>query len=206
MSELSPERLYIRDSGCDSDLNHLKHLSRYYFSSQFIQKGPILDCACGSGYGSKILAKKGGHILGVDISLDAIKYAEDYNNSDNIKYESRSIQSLEFDNDTFEAVVSLETLEHIPKMDMIEFLKKAQKWVAPGGVFIGSSPMLRYSEGLPFITNPYHINELPREELLEIVSQSFLGCKIYFFHQEIDSFTILDKEKTGFCLFVVRKI
>lgn len=201
----SPERLYITNINDCSDINHQKHIYRYKFSSLFINGGFVLDCACGSGYGSKILSEKADKILGIDVSKKSINFANKNNKSKNIVFECRSLQSLKFKDNSLQTIVSLETLEHIDKKDMINFLKKSKKWLVPGGQFIGSSPMLRYQEGLPFITNPYHINELPKKELLSAISTCFSKFKIYFFHQNVDSFNILDEENTGFCIFIARK-
>lgn len=199
----SPERIFV--SNIDKDDESIqKHVSRYKFASMFID-GVVLDCACGSGYGSKILSKKADKVIGVDISEDTVKFISRNNNNPNISFVCENLKNLKFDENSLNSIVSLETLEHVSKEDMVDFLNKSSKWISDGGCFVGSSPMLRYKDGEPYVTNPYHINELPREELIEIVESCFGGFKISFFHQEYKSFKVLHEEDTGFCVFVARK-
>src|SRR5690606_14400181 len=55
------------------------HLERYEFAKQFLTGGKVLDCACGVGYGSHLLAESGkcDKVVGVDIDAESIKYATD---------------------------------------------------------------------------------------------------------------------------------
>jgi len=202
----SPERLYITETKEYIDTNYQKHIHRYIFSSLFIENGRVLDCACGSGYGSKIISKKADWVYGIDKSEESITFAKKNNSANNILYKCLPLQDTSFGQESLQAIVSLETLEHISKSDMIEFLKKSATWLLPKGCFIGSSPMLRYRDNKPYITNPYHINELPKDELLSTIKECFPNFSIYFFHQNIKSFNNLLDENTGFCIFVARKL
>lgn len=206
--KLSPERLYIinNDNINKTDENYLKHTSRYKFASMFVNGGDVLDCACGSGYGTILLSQKVNTIYGIDNCSNAIEFASNHNNSNNIVYINQKLQSIDFKEKSLNSIISLETLEHISKTDMVDFLKKSSKLLKNNGCFIGSSPMLRYKDNKPYITNPYHINELPKNELINTVTECFKEFTIYFFHQNITSFTPLHDENTGFCIFVARKI
>lgn len=86
----------------------LDHVLRYELASKYAQ-GRILDAACGCGYGSTILAKK-GVVTGVDYSTDAIDWAEEYFAGPN--YLLARIEDEPWEG-RFETVVSLETIEHI---------------------------------------------------------------------------------------------
>ena len=79
------------------------------------------------------------------------------------------------------------------------------RWLKPGGILVCSSPMLRYRNGTPYITNPYHINELPRDELLAMVNGYQEQLEIQFFHQKEETFQPLLDEHTGFCIVIARK-
>jgi 2-polyprenyl-3-methyl-5-hydroxy-6-metoxy-1,4-benzoquinol methylase len=200
----SPERLYITDY-IGNDDNFHRHIARYKFASMF-SRGHILDCACGSGYGSKILSNNCLSVLGVDRSHEAIEYALTKNKNKNINYEINDIQNLNFKNRSFDSIVSLETIEHINESDCVNFFKKTTDWLSVGGCFIGSSPMLRYDENnQPYITNPYHINEMPKNKLISLINNIFKGFTIYLFHQKETIFLPLQNENTGFCIFIARK-
>ncbi|MGA1791328.1 MAG: class I SAM-dependent methyltransferase [bacterium] len=55
----------------------------------------VLDFGCGSGYGSYMLAKKAGLVIGVDNSPKSIAFANEEYNADNIKYFTLDASSLE---------------------------------------------------------------------------------------------------------------
>ena len=65
------------------------HLARYNFATRFINGGRVLDCACGVGYGTAILAsavKTPSSVLGVDIDPKAARYASENYASDNVSF------------------------------------------------------------------------------------------------------------------------
>jgi len=204
--ELSPERIYLVPDAQGPDENTERHIARYQFASEFIQPGDkVLDCACGVGYGSSILAGNAGSVTGIDIAEEAIKFAQNTYRRPNIDYQCSDLSELVFTDNTFNLVISLETLEHIDSKICSEFLIKVRNWIKPGGMLIASSPMLRYKDNKPYITNPYHINEMPKAEMLDLYSDIFNGFTIHFFHQKQNIFLPLTTEHTGFCLVVARK-
>ncbi|MDD5063429.1 MAG: methyltransferase domain-containing protein [Phycisphaerae bacterium] len=208
LSVSSPERLYIRnpEQDSESDENIDRHVSRYKFAEGFLGKnGIFLDCACGSGYGTKILSSKAQKIVGADFAQDAIDFANSYHSGENIEYICKDVGSLSFDDSFFDAIVSYETLEHLPQDKCLNFLNKISNWLKPDGLFIGSSPMLRYKNGQPYITNAYHINEMPKEELIRTFHKYLNGFKIHVYHQKQNSFVPLCDENSGFCIIVARK-
>ena len=208
LSMFSSERLYIQNPDQDSerDENIDRHVSRYKFAKGFLGKnGIFLDCACGSGYGTKILSNKAQKIIGVDFAQEAIDFANSYHSGENIEYICKDIGSLSFDNSFFDGIVSFETLEHVPRNMCLSFLNKISNWLKPDGLFIGSSPMLRYKDNQPYITNAYHINEMPKEELIRTFNKHLNGFKIHMYHQKQNSFVPLCDENTGFCIIIARK-
>jgi 2-polyprenyl-3-methyl-5-hydroxy-6-metoxy-1,4-benzoquinol methylase len=172
----------------------------------------VLDCACGSGYGTEILATmaKAKPVIGVDRSAEAIHYAQTNHLHPNVTYAQRELGLMDRRYQWFHAidvVVTLETLEHLPGPECRAFLTAAARWISPGGLLIASSPMLRYRDGQPYITSPYHINEMPRAELLALFEEllSAAGWVKHYYHQEQESFLPLLDEHTGFCILVARK-
>lgn len=206
LDNFSPERLYLTGVESEIDDNEERHLARYSFALNFLVKdGLTLDCACGSGYGSRILKSKSNKVLGVDISEDAINFANKNNALNGIEFMQENIDFLEFEKNSLDNVISIETLEHVPYDVFINFLEKIESWLKDGGVFIGSSPMLRYKDGKPYITNPYHINEMPRDEFIDAINDKLKNFQIHYYYQSQDSFYPLCKENTGFCIVVARK-
>jgi len=203
---MSPEQLFIDLSATQLTENENRHLARYNFATQFLQSGlDVLDCACGSGYGSKLLADNGLHVTSVDLCEEAVAHAKQKYKNDSITFLCQDINSLNFADESFDAVVTLETLEHVPNDVCRRFLEHVSHYIKPGGIIIASSPMLRYQNGEPYITNPYHINELPRSELLAMFESLLPNFELHYYHQKETKFLPLDNEKTGFCILVARK-
>jgi len=208
-ASLSPERLYIRETeSCRfaDDDNITKHLARYRLAQSFIpQEGTVLDCACGSGYGTKMLGERGCNVIGIDVSSEAIEFAKSHHSSKNISFEVADIAQLTFPSNSFDAIVSIETIEHIPLSICRRYLLACDSWLKPGGLLFASSPMLRFRNGSPFVTNPYHINEMKKEDLLELFHSVFSNYNYMHLWQTGDYFRPLGIEHEGFCILIYKK-
>ena len=206
-ARLSPEHLLI-DLLEDSDRpeNEHRHIHRYKFASNFI--GPddkVLDGACGSGYGSEIMSGNGARVTGIDANHEAIEFANQHYAKNSVEFTVGEIGKLQYPDASFDVVVSIETLEHLPNTICREYLQDIGGWLKQGGILIASSPMLRYRDGRPYVTNPYHINEMPRSELLDMFETSLPGFVFQLFYQDETRFLPLLDEHSGFCILVARK-
>ena len=84
-------------------------------------------------------------------------------------------------------------------------LENIAKWTKPGGIVFISSPMLRYKDGKPYVTNPFHINEMPRDQFIKLINSIFKDFSFSFFYQNNDTFLPLLEENTGFCIALGRR-
>jgi len=117
-----PERLVIKnleaalrglEKGKAPQINQA-HLTRYLYAKTLLSPGDsIMDIACGSGYGSKLLAEHGCKVLAVDISQEAIDLAKKFNNHENITYIQGNIINCEKFAQDLDGIICFETLEHI---------------------------------------------------------------------------------------------
>lgn len=96
------------------------HLKRYEFAITKIPKGSkVLDAACGCGYGSYLLHQAGFGVTGVDISDEAIRYAETFYAGP--KFVCKDAYEIDGD---WDALVSIETLEHLARpRDLLEAVR-----------------------------------------------------------------------------------
>lgn len=203
----SPERIYVTEANREEE-NVRRHIARYEFAARHIPAGArILDCACGSGYGAELLAERvpNSYVLGVDRSYDAVSYAQHHHWVKDVYYVLGCIEKQRHTG--LGAVVTLETIEHIHPRNCQEFLHDAAGWIEPGGVLVASSPMLRYRDGVPYVTSPHHVNEMPRAELLAMFAEIFppAGWARHYYHQVQEAFVPLLDEDDGFLLMVARK-
>lgn len=112
------------------------HVARYEFACQHINPTDIvLDIACGTGYGTKILALRCIKAYGVDISIKALQFAKKKYSGKNIEF----IQSDIFTNSIIaDVVVSFETIEHIKAENLSDILLAVSKYSTKK--LIGSIP------------------------------------------------------------------
>jgi 2-polyprenyl-3-methyl-5-hydroxy-6-metoxy-1,4-benzoquinol methylase len=86
------------------------HFERYRYAT-FAAHGRILDAACGCGYGTQMLSEGAREVVGVDISAEAIRWANKF--FPGPKYIQGMIEEAPWEGQ-FDTIVSLETVEHIP--------------------------------------------------------------------------------------------
>jgi ubiquinone/menaquinone biosynthesis C-methylase UbiE len=152
-----------------------EHLSRYLFASVFTKDKLILDAACGTGYGSKILAYK-GRVVGIDISKISIRYASKY--CTDCDFLVMDVTHLGFRNDVFDVICSFETIEHIK--DYKKYLVEMRRVLKSGGLLIISTPLKEvFSPLITKPTNPYHVHEFSVEDIRGILSEYFSITAIY---------------------------
>ena len=114
------------------------HISRYHFAKERIS-GRVLNAACGSGYGNAILAEKGAIPTGVDLFEAPLKIARDCFPVG--EYHQCDAQELAlFDDESFDSVVSFETIEHV--FDAVRASVSFKRVLKEGGVFVGSIPIM----------------------------------------------------------------
>ena len=126
------------------------HMGRYQFAQQHLIRGSLLDIACGVGYGTRLLSENSliTTALGVDIDDGAVQYAAKRYATARLSY-VRS-DALQFSSSqTFDNIVSLETIEHVddPRAVFAHFVGL----LAPGGRLIASVPVTPSVDG-----NPHH--------------------------------------------------
>jgi len=153
----------------------LEHLARYYFALPYV-KGKVLDIACGTGYGTKMIAKikkkEISHILGVDIDTETITYANHhyYHPLLTFKQGNALDSNLKKEIGTFDTILSFETIEHVP--DDTLFLRKIYELLAPGGTLVLSTPFGQ-GRGKP-TGSPFHYHQLTKEEFTSLFNDPSL--------------------------------
>jgi len=98
----------------------------------------ILDAGCGGGLVSNALARLPGYTVeGVDLSPQALRYAESTAADaglHNVKFRESSVYTVPFANESFDAVIMSDVLEHL--LDLPKVIAEVARVLKPGGVFL----------------------------------------------------------------------
>jgi SAM-dependent methyltransferase len=154
-----------------------EHVARYRFAGSYVSGRRVLDVACGSGYGSRVLRDAGAReVVGVDRDSEAVAYA-------GARYGSPGIRYLVGDAHDppaagpFDVIVSFETIEHLEDPD--RFLSACGDRLAVDGLFIVSTPyrMRSRPDGSP--VNPYHRQEWRDQDFHRLLSRRFSTIQLF---------------------------
>jgi ubiquinone/menaquinone biosynthesis C-methylase UbiE len=151
-----------------------EHWHRYAFARAYISGKRVADVACGEGYGSALLAGAAASVVGVDIAPDAIAHARiHYGGLANVRFEEGSATALPLPDASLDAVVSFETIEHLPREDQSRMLAEFARVLTPTGILVLSTPNpIEYSIARQY-RNPFHCHEPERAELAELLGTAF---------------------------------
>ncbi len=170
-----PERF---DPSASADtLMDAEHRGRYWWAGELLGGKTVLDAGCGTGYGLEILAEAGAASLtGIDVDGGAVAESRARGERCGATVLQGDLQILELDDDSFDAAVCFETIEHLesPQRGLAEL----RRVVRPGGMILVSSPNPDvYPPG-----NEHHRHELRPEELLGLVQEHFGCVQMYLQH------------------------
>jgi len=170
------ERLYL---GTGLHVQEKLHLGRYRFACSRIESGGmVLDAACGSGYGSAILAQCAERVVGVDVSADAIDHAREHFQRENVDFIRADLAApLRLPDASFDAVASFETIEHVRDQGLM--LSEFRRLLKPGGTLIVSSPDRDVITGKAQEVNEFHVAELSKPEFVELIGEYFRIDELY---------------------------
>jgi 2-polyprenyl-3-methyl-5-hydroxy-6-metoxy-1,4-benzoquinol methylase len=126
------------------EINEKCHYLRYKYAEEIIPPNSVIgDFACGTGYGSIILAQNAEKVVGIDIdnkTIESIK--KRYGSIKNIEFISKNILDLNFIN-TFDFIVSFETIEHLTEEEISRLFKLYNNALKEGGILIFSTPYMQ---------------------------------------------------------------
>ena len=161
------ERHHPVDSAPDS---HDRHVARYERAVGLagIKGGVWLDMACGYGYGTDIIARQSGAdlVVGMDASEKATLYAANaYHGLHTMFINGTSTEAAGWFPGRFDAVVCIETLEHLARDKQNDFLGELRAILTAGAPLVLMCPI---GHG-PNADNPWHLHEPTEYELKTIL-------------------------------------
>jgi SAM-dependent methyltransferase len=177
-----------------------EHYHRYAFALSLAEGKRVLDAACGEGYGSALLARCARHVLGVDISIEAISHANKRYAAQqaNLSFRQADVAALDaLPSASFDLICSFETLEHLQAQEAM--LAGFRRLLAPGGVLLVSTPDRHNYSDVPGFKNEHHVRELYRPEFEAMLATEFREVRLYAHKLAFQSLLwSLDGESDGY--------
>lgn len=158
----------------------LEHIARYYFASPYAT-GRVLDIACGTGYGSHMVAKERKRevteIVAVDNDEQTLAYARREYHHQKVAYVQGDALDPQLPRKLgmFDTILSFETVEHV--QDDQRFMNNLYELLKPGGTLVLSSPFGR-GRGMP-TSEPFHVHQLTPEQFAALFHR-FSEVDIYY--------------------------
>ncbi len=183
LHKISPARLsYLRDQIC-------RHFGKDSTSNKALKGLSLIDIGCGGGLVAEPLAHQGATVTAIDPSINNIEAARHHAAAQNVSIDYRACRAEDVleKKETFDVVLVLEVVEHVPSV--ADFVGLVSKLVAPGGLLILSTiNRTTKSFALAIVGAEYILNWLPKgthqwnrfvrpEELSAMVSQTGLSVR-----------------------------
>lgn len=102
------------------------------FSKRLPEEGAVLDAGCGSGYVSSLLEHQGFRVTGIDISNKMLALAR--KNAPHSKFIRMDMTRLHFLNESFDGVLCLYSIIHIPRRSHLGVLRSFRRILRPRGI------------------------------------------------------------------------
>ena len=148
-----------------------EHMHRYVLAGEF-----VLDAACGEGFGARYLSERARSVAALDNSERTIAHASARYRRANLSFQVGDCRELPFADGEFDCIVSFETLEHVREQE--QMLAEFRRVLSGEGFLLISSPdKAIYSDRLKN-ENPFHVRELYRQELEELLAREFPAVRL----------------------------
>ncbi|MBR0933564.1 bifunctional 2-polyprenyl-6-hydroxyphenol methylase/3-demethylubiquinol 3-O-methyltransferase UbiG [Bradyrhizobium jicamae] len=161
----------LRESGSRADA----HVVRYALAASLVRPGDVvLDCACGLGYGSAVIAAttQASKVIGVDVDADTVAYANANYGEQNVRFEAGDASALAHIPDaSVDFIVSMETIEHVENWKAVA--KEFARVLKPDGRLVASVPD-RWMDDTGNDPNPYHYHVFDWSKLCEGLAEDFV--------------------------------
>ena len=154
------------------------------YAKKFSNGKRVLDLCCGTGWTSNELAKIAVSVKAVDYSKESIETAKNKYPKGNLIFEEMNALKLNYSNESFDTVVSMEAIEHFSDIDGKKYLSEVVRVLKKDGIFVGSTPQVETKNPLKILAlkkiDPYHLQLYSIKMLKSLLLD-------YFSYVEIES-------------------
>lgn len=104
------------------------HIMRYFMAKGFVFPWEtVLDAACATGYGSRLLAMQAKKVIGYEVDPGCIDAALQMPKPKNVEYHLKDLNECELPD--VDVAVTIETVEHLTPEGMVHYAEQLRKHV-----------------------------------------------------------------------------
>lgn len=157
--------------------NNLTILERYIFVSHWCKNKAVLDGACAYGKGTALLKALGAKgVTGIDIDKKALEYCK--RNHANCEFEKVDLtKRIGNGHAVYDRVVSIETMEHLPKDDVLVYLRNLKRMLKREGKLVITTP-IRKSKKFEY-DGGTHLYEYDEQEFMSALRKVFVNIELF---------------------------
>jgi 2-polyprenyl-3-methyl-5-hydroxy-6-metoxy-1,4-benzoquinol methylase len=164
-----------------------RHLIVYEWIAARVEAMRVIDMACGEGYGSDVLARVAGSVVGVDANPEAHEHARLRYRRPNLRFARGLVDTF---SEPADAVVFLQTIEHVEQPSaVLEHFRSLAGGArppghGPGAVFVSTPNVATLApKGESRSGNPWHVHEYRATEFERLCRDCFSTVELYgLFH------------------------
>jgi len=154
-------------------IERLRH--RYHFASLLCRDKDVLEAACGAGLGLGYLARVARKVIGGDIDVRVLKFAEErYRGRPNIEVMNFDAQQMPFPEAGFDVIILYEAIYYLPQPE--KFVDEAKRVLRKGGFLIIGSVNREWPD---FNPSPYSVGYYSITELARLLAPRFGMIEAY---------------------------
>jgi 2-polyprenyl-3-methyl-5-hydroxy-6-metoxy-1,4-benzoquinol methylase len=150
-----------------------RHVVVYEWIAERVGGARVVDVASGEGYGADVLARRAASVLGIEPNPDAYEHAR-------LKYPRVTFRRdiAETFIEPCDAVVFLQTIEHVPDADAV-LEHFATQLSDHGAAYVSTPNVLTLAPpGAEKSGNPWHVKEYRAEEFRALCERHFASVEL----------------------------
>lgn len=172
----------------DNPLMAAIKLARFKFPARLLSpEDSVLDLGCGVGQGAYFYAcHTRGEVVGIDLYAD-VEYARQTFRRDNLRFVQGDLLDppREILGSRFDAVVSVDVIEHFSEADGRTLIERYAGLLRPGGTMILGSPNVLSSPYRSPQSRSVHVHEYEPEELRALCAPYFGRTFLFSMNDEV---------------------
>jgi len=162
----------------------LRKMARYKFVANLVKDKRVLDVGCSEGLGAWMLGKYTSYIHGIDTDLEAINKAKEFQTG-KIRFTNGNIFDLSIPINRFDCTIAIDVIEHIPKKQENNFMKKLTEFLNNDGFCIIGTPNKNMKKYEAPESKAGHINMYDYQRLEKLMKKYFRNVFIFGMNDEV---------------------